>query len=617
MMTDETWVKQESSAARSGRFIRRADFPSREGGIHRRAEPTGRRLAWQARGVLGTPFRVWKIAGRAAQSRRLKRWKYVLTLALVWAASLHASGASSEIAARVVILANSDDPDSLRIAHHYAEKRGVPEANIVALPMPKSEAIGWHEFVPTLWNPLLARLVRDGWIDGIEMQLTDAAGRRKYAVSRHRIAALVVCRGVPLRVEHDPSLFAEVMPFTVHPEYRTNAGAVDAELSLLALPTYPINAFLPNPLFQNEHPNVFELEQVVKVSRLDGPTPEDAMALVDHALTVERQGLIGRAYIDLSRRDPIGDRWLDAAASQLEDLGFDLSVDRDVATIAPTARFDQPVIYFGWYTQDVDGPFALPGFRFPPGAIALHIHSYSAATVHSPESGWVGPFLARGVTATFGNVHEPYLQMTQRPDLLVRALKRGANLVDAAYFSQPALSWQEVLIGDPLYRPFAVSFEEQLAKIDELPADLAPYVVLRRVHQLDGGRHHDEALEFLRTQIRVRPSLPLALALAQRLLAAGDQVAAAAALSDVNLLPKKTTANDWGLIRAAAKCLEECHRPAAARDIWRRLMTDENLPVTLRDRWRSEAAEAADAAGDSEQATAWRAPGGGRHELPR
>ena len=87
----------------------------------------------------------------------------------------------------------------------------------------------------------------------------------------------------------------------------------------------------------------------------------------------------------------------------------------------------------------------------------MHIHSYSATTLRNRDTGWSGPFVARGVTATVGNVFEPYLQLTHRPDLLLRALVRGATFGDAACYAQPALSWQVIAIGDPLYRPFAVS----------------------------------------------------------------------------------------------------------------------------------------------------------------
>lgn len=188
------------------------------------------------------------------------------------AVGTRAAEADGNLASRVILYANSDDPDSVRIARHYAEVRGVPAANLVTLALPQAETITWREFITVIWEPLIAQLVRDRWVEAIPMSTTDAVGRQKYAPYPHRIAALVVCRGVPLRIAHDPALYVDTPPFTGRRECRTNAGAVDAELSLLAVPNYPINAFAPDPLFQNEHPTGFELATVVKVSRLDGPT---------------------------------------------------------------------------------------------------------------------------------------------------------------------------------------------------------------------------------------------------------------------------------------------------------------------------------------------------------
>jgi uncharacterized protein (TIGR03790 family) len=48
------------------------------------------------------------------------------------------------------------------------------------------------------------------------------------------------------------------------------------------------------------------------------------------------------------------------------------------------------VLYFGWYAGAVNGPFTVPVFRFPPGAIAVHIHSYSAQSLRSDKQYWCG-----------------------------------------------------------------------------------------------------------------------------------------------------------------------------------------------------------------------------------
>ncbi len=534
----------------------------------------------------------------------MKRWRRALGVGrwLLGVGLLPAVAAqpADRPADRVVILANADDPDSLRIARHYAEVRGVPAANLIALKLPTAESIAWREFVALLWQPLLAQLVQDGWIDAIPMALTDPVGRRKYAVSGHRIEALVVCRGVPLKIPHDPELFTEVRPFTARPEFRTDAGAVDGELSLLAQPNYPVSAFVPNPLFQNERPTAAELAAVVKVSRLDGPTAADAYALVDLAVAAERNGLAGRAYVDIANRDDLGDPWLDSTAKQLADLGFDTDVDRLPATIPAGARFDAPALYFGWYAGDVTGPFTLPGFRFPPGAIALHIHSYSAATLRSPTQGWTGPFVARGATATVGNVHEPYLQFTHRPQLFVRALAKGATLAEAAYFSLNALSWQAILVGDPLYRPFP-----REPAPDRVPAPAwTGYAVLRQMRELELRKRPDEALAVGIAAQRVSPSLAVGLALAQRLQAAGDHDGAGNALGFAATVTTLRP-DEWALARACARMLESCGRPARALGLWRVLLAVETLPRELRVVWLTEASAAAEAAKDTAQRVLW------------
>ncbi len=470
----------------------------------------------------------------------------------------------------------------MRIAQHYAEQRAVPVANIIALKLPLAETIAWPEFVAAIWQPLQDELVHRAWIDAIPMSLKDSAGRKKYAVFGHRIAALVICRGVPLRVSHDPSLEADRPPFKGRDIFRTNAGAVDAELALMAANgSYPVSGFVQNPLFQNLRPTALELAQVIKISRLDGPTVDEANALVDQAMAAERTGLLGRAYVDIGGIYPDGDRWLESTATQLKDLGFDLTVDRDANTFSEVARFDAPVLYFGWYANDLNGPFTLPGFRFPPGAIALHIHSYSAHTLHSAREGWCGPLLARGVTATMGNVYEPYLPFTHQPQLFLRALASGFNLVDAAYYSLSVLSWQGVLVGDPLYRPFAVSNAEQLEKNSALPAPLAPYALLRHMRMLESVDHSDDALAFGRKALGEQPSLVLGFAVAQRLRAAGDLSGAAQALTLSLPLPAFRP-DEWALARDAANLLVALDRPAQGEAIYRTLLREKDLPRELR-----------------------------------
>jgi uncharacterized protein (TIGR03790 family) len=413
----------------------------------------------------------------------------------------------SELAKRVIVLANADVHESMSLARHYAKQRAIPAENVIALPMSQAETIGWREFIDTVYQPLQDELVRRGWIQGTGSSLKDKIGRKRYAMVGHRISYLVTCRGVPLRVDHDPELYSEVKPLTDNQAFRTNHGAIDAELSMLAWSGYPINACISNPLFQKEQPTLVQLNKVVKVSRLDGPDWGAVEGLVDRALEAETRGLIGRAYVDLGGPHPEGDQWFEQVVKQLEALDFDMSIDRAPTTMAAEARFDAPALYFGWYSWGVDGPFTRPGFRFPPGAVALHLHSFSADTLRSPDARWCGPLIARGVTATFGNVYEPYLTFTHHPHLLLKALARGETLGDATYYALRALSWQCVVIGDPLYRPFKVRYSQQWAERAKLPDELFPYVILREVRRLEKSGQPEQALAVLREAMAERPGL--------------------------------------------------------------------------------------------------------------
>jgi len=436
-----------------------------------------------------------------------------------------ASAAADDLAARVVVLANSRQPQSLDLARFYAVQRHVPEANIVALPLPEEEKISWRQFVDEVWTPLQDELLRRGWIEGTTSGLRDRMGRKRQTFTDQRISYLVICRGMPLRIANDPALLSP--QGKIPPQFSRNEAAVDSELSLLAWGDYETTGPIGNPLVGRQGPLLPDAAQIVKVSRLDGPDWESARALVVSALTAERDGLIGRYYIDFKGPHPDGDTWLEATRAMLARLGFDGDVENTPATFATDTRFDAPALYFGWYASDLNGPFVREGFRFPPGAIALHIHSFSAATLRSPQQGWSGPLVARGVTATVGNVYEPYLQLTHRPDRLFAALAMGSNWGDAVYYALPALSWQALAIGDPLYRPFGVSVDEQQARSATLPAALRPYVAIRQANLLSAQKRTAEAIALLRKELAARPDPAIAMKLAELVAKHGDAEAAA------------------------------------------------------------------------------------------
>lgn len=506
----------------------------------------------------------------------------------------------------VAILANSDDPDSLTVARHYAKARELSEDNIIALPMPLNEEISWGEFVLTIHRPLQAELVRRKWIDAIPMDLEDAAGRRKLAVNDVPLAALVVCRGVPLKIADDKAL-GERTAGTVAgapQQFQTNAAAVDSELALIALPDLPINGFVPNPVYAKPEPGAASRARIIPVGRLDGPTVEQACALVDNALKAEREGLFGRAYVDIGGPHAQGDNWLRECAVELTKIGFAPQVDSERDTLAAGDRFDAPVLYFGWYTGSVNGPMRDPKFRFPAGAIAMHIHSFSASNMRNGNGPWAPAMVARGVTLTVGNVYEPYLQFTHQPQRLVAALASGLPAGEAALSSVNALSWQALLVGDPLYRPFKVSLDEQWARADSLPASQASYLYLRKINQLEADGLGIKARSQAFAALRRSPSLPVVLELARFQIAADDKLAAQRTLAIIGGL-RVWNPDDAPLIASAARLMADAGAAAEGVKWFKRLLDDKNIPSDMRRRLLVFARDTARTALDFVQAGRW------------
>ncbi|MBC2600433.1 TIGR03790 family protein [Puniceicoccus vermicola] len=432
--------------------------------------------------------------------------------------------------ASVVIVANSSDPKSVDLAKYYAEKREVPAENIIALPMPAAETLSGMDFVEKIWDPLTETLIEEGWISGSVRNGRDDYTRQNVMVFGHKIGAMVVCKGVPLRVNHEKLFYSEADAKRLPKPFQTTRSSVDSELALLAAGPYRLAGPMRNPVYNEEDPSSFALEKVVRVSRLDGPSYAAAQRMIDSAIQAEKEGLKGRAYVDIGGPHKNGDKWLGEVAELLGGTDYDLDVDRGRPIMKASARFDAPALYFGWYTRSVAGVWKDLDVAVPPGAIAFHIHSFSATTVRKRNVGWSGPLIDRGVAATVGNVFEPYLEGTHNPVLFLDSLLKGKSLAEAAVRSNRFFSWQTVLFGDPLYRPFALPLEEQLKDIDPMNS-FDQYVITREMNRLIREEGEEAAADYGKRKFMQCPGFALALKTATLLRTNGRSVEALDLLS--------------------------------------------------------------------------------------
>ncbi len=393
----------------------------------------------------------------------------------------------------VIVIYNKRVPESKSVADYYASRRQVPTNQIFGFDLPTVEAMSRLEFREQLQKPL-TKLLEEKKLWHIAAHVvaatTNSPGRVDWKVVNSKIRYAVLCYGIPLRINRDSSI-VERDAEKLTPELRPrNEAAVDNELALLPLieQKLPLTGPLRSPVFTvTNAAQLHPTNGVLIVTRLDGPNADIARGLVDKAMEAETNGLWGRAYFDLrsitnAEMKP-GDDWIRAAAGIAQLYGFETVVDEAPNTFPAGFPMSQIALYAGWYDGDVSGPFAQPKVEFMPGAFAYHLHSFSAATLRSTNQHWVGPLLAKGVTALMGSVDEPYLAGT--PDIGIffgRFLIYGFDFGEAAYASQQVLSWQTTVVGDPLYRPFGKNPQTLHHDLEQRRSKLVEWSHLRVVN---------------------------------------------------------------------------------------------------------------------------------------
>ncbi len=335
----------------------------------------------------------------------------------------------------VLLIANGNVAASRELAAHYQGIRNIPAENLLFVDLPDREVCTRGEYEKALLEPLRRLLAQETYRD---------------------IRCLLLFYGMPLRIASQSAPEDE----TLSPQrnLRSEDGAaVDSELVLARFGDYPLAGWLANPHYVPDA-TLRAVSRALLVARLDAARPETVRRMIRDSLAAERQGLQGRAYFDarwsLATADPDAYQRFDEAIHRAAQLTGEIStlpvtLDEKDALLA---QGEDAAIYCGWYRlanyDDV--------FRWRPGAIGYHVASGECTSLKNPDNrGWCKGMLEAGAAATIGSVAEPYLAAFPAPDRFFEYLLNGYyTLVESYFYSLPYVSWQMVLIGDPLYRPF-------------------------------------------------------------------------------------------------------------------------------------------------------------------
>jgi hypothetical protein len=414
--------------------------------------------------------------------------------------------------AQVLVVYNSQSSGAQSIVDAYLQAHPqIPAANVLDLndvTIAGTADISYANYIARVRNP-----VRD---------YLDLAG----GPDANSIVSILLVRGLPHRIQDTDNPTVGDNPLGLQSEFvdgDATAACLDAEMVLLwqeldsgegggTMDSHADN-LIDNPYHQSlsdiqsfsrssiktqktllntsniawrlggSGPNRLTPGDMYLVSRLDGNSTADAIALINRAVNLVANRTYARIVLDEDGQD------LDNAAlfnPPLFYAGNDYEETRDLmqangwrvvydntGDFIESSELTRPVILYASYGENHSpnppgsGTY-ISGFNFPPGAVFNTMESYNGrgfnglGTLFSQEQ--VADFVAAGGTFGVGNVWEPFAFSLPDNEFLASGLwLNGMTWAEAAWSSIPGLSWMQLVIGDPLA---SVTVVDQPADLD-------------------------------------------------------------------------------------------------------------------------------------------------------
>lgn len=335
-----------------------------------------------------------------------------------------AQSAGEREARRVLLVINSASEDSKALGAYYRQKRAIPSENVVLVNVSETENVPFTEYEEGIQAPV----------------------RTAIKASKHRIDFIVLTKGVPIRLRDDGGYSVD-----------GHLAAMDLALTAITAPKEEEVRRSLNPYFNRTEPFDSSKFKMYLVTRLDGYTLEDAKRLVDSSLAAKPAK--GPFFFDQAgNRKSAGyqefDSSLAKARSGLEAREFQAGLDATDQYVVPA----EPLMgYASWGSNDSAWTRdAYRKLRFLPGAVCETFVSTSAFTFKKKDH-WqslIADLIEQGVTGVKGYVSEPYTFALARPEILFDRYTRGYNLAESFYMASLVTKWKDVVVGDPLCRPY-------------------------------------------------------------------------------------------------------------------------------------------------------------------
>ena len=328
----------------------------------------------------------------------------------------------SLVAADIGVLVNSDDPQSVAVGEHYMQARGIPAANLIALPLGASYST----------MKLTAMTAADFAAWKTQIDTATPAAIQAYAVTW-------------------------IYPSVVDCMSLTSALAFGYDTKWCTKPA-PCAATAPSPYFNTAGTTPFTTNAMRPAMVIAGTSVDAANALIDRGVSADATYPLSRGYLvrtsDTARSVRYPDMQNVATTwNKPDSLAFTYQDDSASGTGLISGKTD--VLFYFTGLANVD---QIDTNQYLPGAMADHLTSYGGQI---PTSGQMSilRWIEAGATGSFGTVVEPCNYTTKFPQVSVAAAKyfAGATLIEA-YWKSVAWPGEGLFIGEPLARPYGTTY---------------------------------------------------------------------------------------------------------------------------------------------------------------
>lgn len=308
-------------------------------------------------------------------------------------------------AGQLAVIINDDDPVSVEIGTYYAERRGLPPANVIHTRFPADK-------------PILSSAV----FKQVHAQVT--------ALTPDSVQAYALTWANPIRV----NCMSITTAFALG--YATRHCAKGCR------------AIAPNPYFNSASSAPYTDLGIRPTMSIAARTADNAKLLIDRGILSDGTRPTATAYFVITP-DKARNARAPAFARAQQQLGASVPI-RVERSRGIRDRFD--IMFYFTGTRRV--PF-LDTIGFLPGAMADHLTSAGGRLINSPQMSALA-WLEAGATGSYGTVVEPcnFPQKFPDPAIAMAHYLDGETLIEA-YWKSVVWPGQGIFIGEPLARPYA------------------------------------------------------------------------------------------------------------------------------------------------------------------